>query len=231
MDFLLGPLGLTIESQAEGYRDKLKDDRSKFKTWNAGDMLRDVLTPGTREELEAAAAQLQYNAVNKSPKRSIERQTIREGLNQTGVNLDNLDLIKGKDGIGGETQTEYETRLKGLLARATANLDNTAIPGYNQGLVTDGMGVSGIKQMGTNLKEQNITDKETKAEEKAERKLSRQEAIENRRLDITESQALRQNAYQNRVLDLKDSRESRNARDKQLLMIIQGLNAFGQGFQ
>ena len=231
MDFILGPLGLTIESQAEGYRGKLKDDRSKFKTWNAGDMLRDVLTPGTREDLEAAAAQLQYNAINKSPARTLERQTIREGLNQTGVNLENLDLIKSKDGVGGETQTEYETRLKGLLARATANLDNTSIPGYNQGLVSDGMGVSGIKQLGTNLKEKNTTDKEKATKDEAREIRRLENAINNRRLDIQQSQLTGQQAYENRRLDMQDARDARNARDKQLMMIIQGLNAFGQGFQ
>ena len=30
---------------------------------------------------------------------------------------------------------------------------------------------------------------------------------------------------------MKDAREARTARDKQLMMIIQGLNSFGQGFQ
>ncbi len=225
MDFILGPLGLTIESQAEGYRDKLKDDRSKFKTWNAGDMLRDVLTPGTREDLEEAARALQYDSINKNSTRSINRQSIIEGLSGTGVNLQNLEL--GKD----ETQTEYDTRLKKLLGRAEANLNNTGIAGYNQGLVTDGMGIAGIKQLGTNLIESNKTDKETKAENKADRRLANQMALQNRRMDITDAQNQRQQAYQNRVLDMQDAREARNARDKQLMMIIQGLNSFGQGFQ
>jgi hypothetical protein len=58
-----------------------------------------------------------------------------------------------------------------------------------------------------------------------------QNALNNRRLDMDSAQRQRESAYQNRVLDMKDSRETRNARDKQLMMIIQGLNAFGQGFQ
>jgi len=58
-----------------------------------------------------------------------------------------------------------------------------------------------------------------------------QNVLNNRRLDIDSAQRQRDSAYQNRVLDMKDSREARNARDKQLMMIIQGLNAFGQGFQ
>ena len=55
--------------------------------------------------------------------------------------------------------------------------------------------------------------------------------LDNRRQDFTEAQAQRETAYNNRVLDMKDAREARNARDKQLMMIIQGLNSFGQGFQ
>jgi hypothetical protein len=213
MDFILGPLGLTIESQAKGYRDKLKEDRSGFKTWNAGDMLRDVLTPGTREDLEKASSDLQYKSINENSERSINRANIKEGLSGTGVNLQNLKL--GKD----ETQTQYDTRLSSLLGRATANLNNTGIAGYNQGLVSDGMGIAGIKQLGTNLIESNKTKKE-----------ERKENLLNRSQDFKEAQAQRQNAYNNRVLDMKDARETRNARDKQLLMIIQGLNAFGQGF-
>ena len=58
-----------------------------------------------------------------------------------------------------------------------------------------------------------------------------QNVLNNRRLDMDAAQRQRESAYQNRVLDMKDSRETRNARDKQLMMIIQGLNAFGQGFQ
>ena len=56
-------------------------------------------------------------------------------------------------------------------------------------------------------------------------------AINNRRLDIQQSQLTGQQAYENRRLDMQDARDARNARDKQLMMIIQGLNAFGQGFQ
>jgi hypothetical protein len=73
--------------------------------------------------------------------------------------------------------------------------------------------------------------KETKAENKADTRLANQLALQNRRMDITDAQNQRQQTYNNRVLDMKDAREARNARDKQLMMIIQGLNSFGQGFQ
>jgi hypothetical protein len=74
-------------------------------------------------------------------------------------------------------------------------------------------------------------EKETKAETKADTRLANQLALQNRRMDITDAQNQRQQSYNNRVLDMKDAREARSARDKQLMMIIQGLNAFGQGFQ
>jgi len=231
MDFILGPLGLTIESQAERYKNKLKDDRSGFKTWNAGDMLRDVLTPGTREDLEKAASDLQYESINKNSGRFINRQSIKEGLSGTGVNLQNLDL--GKD----ETQTEYDTRLKGLLGRATANLNNTGIAGYNPGLVKDGMGIAGIQQLGTNLIQSNKDAKETKAETRADKLLAmqlgisnQQSALDNKRVDLMDLRDQRQQEYNNRVLDQRDAQAMRNARDKQFAMILAGLNNVGQIF-
>jgi len=72
-------------------------------------------------------------------------------------------------------------------------------------------------------------EKATKDEAREIRML--ENAINNRRLDIQQSQLTGQQAYENRRLDMQDSRDARNARDKQLMMIIQGLNAFGQGFQ
>ena len=72
-------------------------------------------------------------------------------------------------------------------------------------------------------------EKATKDEAREIRML--ENAINNRRLDIQQSQLQGQRAYENRRLDMQDARDARNARDKQLMMIIQGLNSFGQGFQ
>ncbi len=72
-------------------------------------------------------------------------------------------------------------------------------------------------------------EKATKDEARDIRML--ENAINNRRLDIQQSQLQGQRAYENRRLDMQDARDARNARDKQLMMIIQGLNSFGQGFQ
>lgn len=72
-------------------------------------------------------------------------------------------------------------------------------------------------------------EKATKDEAREIRML--ENSINNRRLDIQQSQLTGQQAYENRRLDMQDARDSRSARDKQLMMIIQGLNAFGQGFQ
>ena len=57
-----------------------------------------------------------------------------------------------------------------------------------------------------------------------------QNSLDNRRYDIQDARDARQNAYNNRVLDITTAREARDARDRQLMLLVQGLNnAFGQG--
>ena len=163
MDWLLKPFGLTQDQQAESYSDQLKDDRTGTKDWNAGDMLRDVFTPGTREELEAKAKKFKEDKINELT--SGRQGSITESLGGTQVNTSGLTIGDT------ETETKYETRLKGLEARGTANLSNLNIEGYDPSKITDDMSTSEIYRLGT---KQKTTNKDTdKAEIKTE--LLRQE--------------------------------------------------------
>lgn len=165
MDWLLKPFGLTQDQQAELYSTQLKDDRSGTKEWNAGDMLRDVFTPGTREELEEKARKFKEDKINKLS--SATRGTITESLAGTGINATGLKIGTN------ETQEEYDARLTGLQTRGAANIQNLAIPGYDPSKVTAGMGASEIVRLGTTQK---TTNAETE-EEKRKKEIRRQEGI------------------------------------------------------
>ena len=95
------------------------------------------------------------------------------------------------------------------------------------GIDLKGLNEAGINREYSRLKQERADAKESKQDGI----LAMQNALDNRRYDIQDARDARQSAYDNRVLDMTSAREARNARDKQLMMIIQGLNAFGEGFQ
>ena len=152
MDWLLSPLGLTIDSQAEEYSRRLTDDRTGIKTWNMGDMFRDVLTPGTREDLEKAARDLATGRINKGT--TSDRELIRQTLGNTQVDVSENSL-KIREG---ETVDDYKARLSGLTTTGQANVNNIGIEGYDPSKVVDGMTATGVAQLGT---AQNKTNRET----------------------------------------------------------------------
>lgn len=162
MDWLLKPFGLTQDQQAETYAEQLKDDRSGTKDWNAGDMLRDVFTPGTREELEAKAKAFKEDKINKLTSKT--RGTIRESLSGTGIDATGLKIGTK------ETEEDYDTRLTGLKTRGAANLQNLVIPGYNPSKVTADMGVSEIMRLGTTQKTENTKTAKGEVQEEVERR-------------------------------------------------------------
>ena len=156
MDWLLKPFGLTQDQQAETYAGQLKDDRTGTKDWNAGDMLRDVLTPGTREELEAKAKKFKEDKINKLTK---PRQgLIGESLSGTQIDTQGLDIRDL------ETEVEHEARLKGLELRGNANVQNLGIEDYDPSKVTAGMGTSEILRLGTTQKTTNRGKEEGKVQ-------------------------------------------------------------------
>ena len=59
---------------------------------------------------------------------------------------------------------------------------------------------------------------------------NQQNALQNKRLDLSDLRDQRQQEYNNRVLDQRDAQAMRNARDKQFAMILAGLNNVGQIF-
>jgi len=228
MDWLLSPLGLTIESQAEGYSRRLKDDRSGLKEWNAGDMLRDVLTPGTREDLEKAARDLAEKRINQST--STDRELIRQTLGNTSMNVSEDALKIGE----GETLDRYKARIGGLKATGQANVNNTGIEGYDPTKVVNGMTATGVAQIGTAQNKTNRETKENKIEAKDERRYrDSQDLIA---LQFANSAADRQadreyrrdqQAYQNRKLDMQEARLDRKDRQVAIQQLIAGLAQMG----
>jgi hypothetical protein len=228
MDWLLGPLGLTIESQAEGYSRRLKDDRSGLKEWNAGDMLKDVLTPGTREDLEEAARKLETGRINKST--TSDRELIRQTLGNTNIDVSDQTL-KVREG---ETVDDYKARLAGLTTTGQANVNNTGIEGYDPSKVVNGMTATGVAQLGTAQNKTNRETKENKIEAKDERRYrDSQDLIA---LQFANSSADRQadreyrrdqQAYQNRKLDMQEARLDRKDRQAAIQSMMAGLAQLG----
>ena len=235
MDWLLSPLGLTIESQVQEYKNRLKDDRSKIKEWNAGDMLRDVFSPGTREDLEKAARIEKVKDINKAA--SLDRGTIRDTLGNTRVNTTPEALKIQKL----ETEDDYDVRRSGLLATGAQNIENMALDRYNPQDLIDGMGLSGAMNLATKTRTANIELDEGKI--LAER--MRQEGILNRQRNFQNTMALRQmglsdqrlanqmevnqmqNALQMRREDRADRRSERDKMMAMIAMLTQGLGNVG----
>lgn len=242
MNWLLSPLGLTIESQAEEYSRRLKDDRSGLKEWNAGDMLRDVFTPGTREDLEEAARKLETGRLNSLSTK--DREIIKQTLGNTSMTLTDQSLKIGET----EKAEDYDARLAGLKATGTANVNNIGIEDYDPSKVIDGMTSTGVMQLGT---AQKATNKET-AEQKIQDELERREGREDNkynleRLDQNQLLMLQQqnlmadredrrldrqmeNRLNERRLDMQEARDFRKDRQMAIMQIVKGLQGMGNAF-
>ncbi len=217
-------LGLTIEQQAEEYKKRLKEDRSGIKTWNAGDMFRDVLTPGTREDLEEAAKALRVKDLNTDAITEIE--AIRQTLGGTKIDTTDQALqIKPN-----ETAAKFKSRLAGLVATGQQNIRNTGISGYDQSKVTDGMGLAGVAALGTkqttdNTKE--VTKKKDKRYDDTQRLTLMQLMQQGQRMDNQFAVQMAQQDYQNRALEMKDARLERRDRQAAIQQMMAGLATMG----
>ena len=235
MDWLLSPLGLTIESQAEEYSRRLTDDRTGIKTWNMGDMFKDVLTPGTRQDLEKAASDLATGRINENTTK--DRELIKQTLGNTNIDVSDKALkIREKETVG-----DYEARLSGLASTGQANVNNIAIPGYDSSKVVTGMSASGVAQLGTEQKETNRKDAEQRIEAKDDERYkdTRKDKadanalllmnMENNQANLRANRELRrdQQAYQNRALDLKEARMDRRDRQAAIQQMMAGLAQLG----
>jgi len=227
MDWLLSPLGLTIESQAEGYSRRLKDDRSGLKEWNAGDMLRDVFTPGTREDLEEAARKLEEGRLNK--KSTALRGEIQESL--AGTQMDTSGLKIGEN----ETAEDYAARLGALQRTGAAILNAEAsTPNFDRSAIGPGSTAATVVAAQRGRTDQNTRDREDKDRTEVLRKEGRADKLllmqmnmsaEDRRAD----RELRrdQQAYDNRRLDLQEARLDRKDRQAAIQQMMAGLAQMG----
>lgn len=229
MDWLLSPLGLTIESQAEEYSRRLTDDRTGIKTWNMGDMFRDVLTPGTREDLEKAARDLEVGRINRKAKPL--QGEIQENL--AGTQMDTSDLNIRKE----ETIEDFNNRLGSLQRTGSAILNAEAsTPNFDRSSIGPGSTAATVVAA-----QRSQTDSNTEAEKKdILKERLRQEGRETNllllQLDKSDRQNERQfqmqmaqNDYNNRRLDMQDARAERRDRQAMILQLMKGLAQMGQG--
>ncbi len=212
-DFLFDTSQANIDREVDSY-----DPRTGKRKKDLGDILGDLFT-GQGSVIDQGVKDTYKNNLERDY--GIEIARLKKELPNL-ANTGNLNITENTD--------------KGVLKRTIADLQLDATRRQNlvQQVQQAGYGAEiGDKDINalSQLLGDKAREKETKAETKADTRLANQLALQNRRMDITDAQNQRQQAYDNRVLDMKDAREARSARDKQLMMIIQGLNAFGQGFQ
>jgi len=227
MDWLLSPLGLTIDSQAEEYSRRLTDDRTGIKTWNMGDMFRDVLTPGTREDLEEAARKLEVGRINKKAK---PRQgEIQENLAGTQMNTSGLNIREG------ETIEDYDNRLGSLQRTGNAILNAEAsTPNFDRSSIGPGSTAAtvvaaqrGQTDLNTKTEENKVQTERLRQEGRADDLLMMQMLQNNRQSDRQFQLQQAQQNYQNRALDLKEARLDRRDRQAAIQQMMAGLAQMG----
>ena len=219
------PLGQDNESQgrsreAAGRFDRTEDEGYKLQS-TAPEQFFDFFmgrdTNEIREKAQAKSDARINRAVELEGKDVIDLQrTMGEMFGQGSKLIPKLNA--------GQSQKSYLTEIKNAEALVDKALD---LQQLEPDIDLKGKNKASLNREYSRLKQERSEAKEAKKDGI----LAMQNALDNRRYDIQDARDARQSAYDNRVLDMTSAREARNARDKQLMMIIQGLNAFGQGFQ
>lgn len=122
-----------------------------------------------------------------------------------------------------QSQQSYLTEINNAEALVNKALD---VQQLEPDIDLTGKNLASLNREYSRLKQERVERKESKQDGI----LAMQNALANRGYDIQDARDARQSAYDNRVLDITTAREARDARDKQLMLLVQGLNAFGQGF-
>ena len=219
IDFIRQTLGLDLESQAENYRNRLKEDRSGIKKWGAGDMFNDMFAEGTREEVEAAAKNLVEKEINKGATSDIE--LIKQGL--SGVPGVNVDDLKIKDN---ETETQFDSRISGLKGTASAVIEaEGSTPGFDRTKLGENPTISSVSQLKRSTTD-GLEDDPTRYGSRAymaqqtantEARLDRQERESQRRFDLQQDYQ-RFTAEQN-AADRRANRDLQRQQNQQTLQL------------
>jgi hypothetical protein len=210
--------GRSLEDAAVRELGQLNDTRTGTKNYNWQDHVGGFFGGYSKEDVEKRAEEIANEELQRKFDNKYAGKNIRDRLGE---------LTGNYKGVQGLTVADITANQASDEQRANQLEAYKQTKGANAALLDPTISSSGIQGATTRL----VNDELTRLENKSDSRIDRQDALANRRQDFTEAQAQRNLAYQNRVLDMKDAREARNARDKQLLMIIQGLNSFGQGFQ
>ena len=214
-DTLFGTSQSHIDREVLEYNPRTQQREKSF-----GDRVGDLLT-GQGSVIDAGVRTKYVNDLKETYGNRIDR--VLKAL--PNLSTTNPDALKITDSTIGKVLDDKLTALEADAAERSAAINLVRSKGYG-----DEIGSKTTDQLYQFMGDKSrAKEKETKDETREIRRL--ENAINNRRLDIQQSQLTGQQAYENRRLDMQDARDARSARDKQLMMIIQGLNAFGQGFQ
>jgi len=217
--------GRSLEDAANRELGQLNDTRTGTKNYNWQDHIGGFFGGYSQEDVEKRAEEIANEELRRKYDNNYADRNIRDRLGE---------LTGNYKGVKGLTIANIKANQASDEQRANQLEAYKQTKGANVALLDPTISSSGIQGATTRLINDELSRIEAKGDartEKADLRLERQDRLLNRREDFRESQAARQTAYNNRVLDMKDARENRNARDKQLMLLIQGLNAFGQGFQ
>jgi hypothetical protein len=214
-DTLFGTSQSHIDREVLEYNPRTQEREKSF-----GDRVGDLLT-GQGSVIDAGVRTKYVNDLKETYGNRIDR--VLKAL--PNLSTTNPDALKITDSTIGKVLDDKLTALEADAAERSTAINLVRSKGYG-----DEIGTKTTDQLYQFMGDKSrAKEKETKDETREIRRL--ENAINNRRLDIQQSQLTGQQAYENRRLDMQDARDARSARDKQLMMIIQGLNAFGQGFQ
>jgi hypothetical protein len=217
--------GRSLEDAANRELGQLNDTRTGTKNYNWQDQLGGMFGGYSKEEVVKRAEEIANEELRRKYDNAYARTNTKDRLGELTGNYKGVQGLTIADIMA--DQASDEQRANQLEAYKQTK-------GANVALLDPTISSSGIQGATTRLINDELSRLEGKQDartDKADARIEKQDNLLNRRQDFAESQSQRQTAYNNRVLDMKDARESRNARDKQLMMIIQGLNSFGQGFQ
>lgn len=217
--------GRSLEDAARRELGQLNETRTGTTNYNWQDHVGGFFGNYSQEDVEKRAEEI----ANETLKQTYDTRYAEKNI------LDRLGELTGNyKGVKGLSVADILANQASDDQRANQLEAYKQTKGANVALLDPTISSSGIQGATNRLIQDELSRIEGKKDDRtkrSERRLDRQENLLNRREDFRESQAQRQTAYNNRVLDMKDAREARNARDKQLMLIIQGLNSFGQGFQ
>lgn len=227
--------GRSLEDAAKRELGQLNDTRTGTTNYNWQDHVGGFFGNYSQEDVEKRAEEIANETLKQKFDTRYASKNIKDRLGE---------LTGNYKGVKGLSIADITAAQESDDQRANQLEAYKQTKGANVGLLAPTISSSGIQGATTRLVNDELTrlevkqdDKEIRAETKADKLLAmqlgisnQQNALQNKRLDLSDLRDQRQQEYNNRVLDQRDAQAMRNARDKQFAMILAGLNNVGQIF-